>query len=205
MGRQELKLAGFGGQGIILAGYIIGKAASIYDSKNATFTQSYGPESRGGACSAQLIISDEPVHYPHIISPSIMVFMSQEAYNKYHGELQEGGLMLLDEDLVDVEGLDDEVRVLSIPSTRIAEELGRTIVANIVMLGFFSAVTEVVSVDAVREAVRTSVPSKTVELNMRAFQRGYEYGSKIAASREQQAASRGAASGEREGCGAERD
>jgi 2-oxoglutarate ferredoxin oxidoreductase subunit gamma len=179
MGRREIKLAGFGGQGIILAGYIIGKAASIYDSQNATFTQSYGPESRGGACSAQLIISDEPVHYPHIISPAIMVFMSQEAYNKYHGELQSGGLMLVDEDLVDVGALDDAVRMLSIPSTRIAEELGRKIVANIVMLGFFSAVTDVISVDAMREAVNTSVPSKTVELNMQAFQRGYEYGKKV--------------------------
>ncbi len=182
MGRKEIKLAGFGGQGIILSGYIIGKAASIYDKKNATFTQSYGPESRGGACSAQLIISDEPVHYPHIISPSIMVFMSQEAYTKYHGELQEGGLMLVDEDLVEAGNLDDAVRKLSIPSTRIAEELGRKIVANIVMLGFFSAVTDAISVEAMREAVRTSVPSKTVELNMQAFQRGYEYGSKVAAS-----------------------
>ena len=194
MGRWEIKLAGFGGQGIILSGYILGKAASIYDGKNATFTQSYGPESRGGACSAQLIISDELIHYPHLISPSIMVFMSQEAYTKYHGELQEGGLMIIDEDLVDTGDLADEVRTLAIPSTRMAEELGRKIVANVVILGFLAAVTDVVSVEAMREAVRTSVPSGTGELNLKAFEKGYEYGRQVIAaedSSEQGAASSG--------------
>lgn len=182
MGRQEIKLAGFGGQGIILSGYILGKAASIYDGKNATFTQSYGPESRGGACSAQLIISDESIHYPHLISPSIIIFMSQEAYNKYQEELQEGGLMIIDEDLVEAGDLADGVRMLAIPSTRMAEELGRKIVANIVMLGFLAAVTDFVSVKALREAVRTSVPSGTEELNLMAFEKGYEYGRQVIAA-----------------------
>lgn len=175
MSRAEIRLTGFGGQGIILSGYIIGKAAAIHDKKQATFTQSYGPESRGGACSAQVIISDEPVSYPHLIDPSILVVMSQEAYNKYAPTLRDGGLLIVDEDLVETGDLAGDVRLLSVPATRLAEELGRKIVANTVMLGFLAAVTDVVSVEAMREAVRTSVPKGTEELNLRAFGKGYEY------------------------------
>jgi 2-oxoglutarate ferredoxin oxidoreductase subunit gamma len=176
MSRTEIRLTGFGGQGIILSGYIVGKAAAIHDKKEATFTQSYGPESRGGACSAQVIISDEPVSYPHLIAPASLVVMSQEAYNKYAPTLREGASLIVDEDLVETGDLPGEVKLLSVPATRLAEELGRKIVANIVMLGFFAAVTDVVSVEALREAVRTSVPKGTEELNLKAFAKGYEYG-----------------------------
>jgi 2-oxoglutarate ferredoxin oxidoreductase subunit gamma len=191
MSRTEIRLTGFGGQGIILSGYIVGKAAAIHDEKQATFTQSYGPESRGGACSAQVIISDEPVSYPHLIDPSILVVMSQEAYNKYAPALRGDALLIIDQDLVETGeisgdlGSGDGVKLLSVPATRLAEELGRKIVANIVMLGFFAAVISeaVVSVEALREAVRTSVPKGTEELNLKAFQKGYEYGSVISDQR----------------------
>lgn len=179
MSRTEIRLTGFGGQGIILSGYIVGKAAAIHDKKEATFTQSYGPESRGGACSAQVIISDEPVHYPHLIAPAILVVMSQEAYNKYAPTLGDGALLIVDEDLVEIGEIANDVKLLSVPATRLAEELGRKIVANIVMLGFFATVTDVVSMEALREAVRTSVPKGTEELNLKAFQKGYEYGQRI--------------------------
>jgi len=176
MSRTEVRLTGFGGQGIILSGYIVGKAAAIHDEKQATFTQSYGPESRGGACSAQVIVSDEPISYPHLTAPAILVVMSQEAYNKYAPGLREGALLIVDEDLVETGEIAGDVKFLSVPATRLAEELGRKIVANIVMLGFFAAVTDVVSVEALRESVRTSVPKGTEELNLRAFEKGYEYG-----------------------------
>jgi 2-oxoglutarate ferredoxin oxidoreductase subunit gamma len=176
MSRTEIRLTGFGGQGIILSGYIVGKAAAIHDKKQATFTQSYGPESRGGACSAQVIISDEPVSYPHLINPSILVVMSQEAYNKYAPTLGDGALLIVDQDLVETGDLPGDVKLLSVPATRLAEELGRKIVANIVMLGFFAAVTDVVSVEAMREAILSSVPEGTEELNLKAFEKGYEYG-----------------------------
>ena len=179
MGRTEIRLTGFGGQGIILSGYIVGKAAAIHDGKQATFTQSYGPESRGGACSAQVIISDEPISYPHLTDPAILVVMSQAAYSKYAPDLREGALLIIDEDLVETDEIAGDVRLLSVPATRLAEELGRKIVANIVMLGFFAAVTDVVSVEAMQEAVRTSVPKGTEELNLEAFQKGYEYGTAI--------------------------
>jgi 2-oxoglutarate ferredoxin oxidoreductase subunit gamma len=180
MSRTEVRLTGFGGQGIILAGYILGKAAALYDKKHATFTQSYGPESRGGACAAQVILSDEPVQYPHLIDPSIIVIMAQEAYNKYAPTLRPGNKLLVDEDMVALGVLPEGVQVYAIPSTRIAEaEIGRKMVANIVMLGFLASVAGVVSEDAMRRAVTESVPKGTEELNLKAFQAGLDHGKKL--------------------------
>src|SRR5512136_3087171 len=144
MNRTEIRLSGFGGQGIILAGYILGKAAALYDHKHATMTQNYGPESRGGACSAQVIVADAPVSYPHLTTPHVVVAMSQEAYAKYAGELAEGGLLIVDQDLVrpngDLRPLgEQQVRLYGISSTRMAEEMGRKMIANIVMLGCLAA------------------------------------------------------------------
>lgn len=184
MNRIEILLSGFGGQGIILAGYILGKAAALYDHKHATMTQNYGPESRGGACSAQVIVADAPVSYPHLTTPHVVVAMSQEAYAKYADELIEGGLLIIDEDLVRPNGDAQcarpvRVRVAGVPSTRIAEEMGRKMIANIVMLGCLAALDATVSADALRQAVRESVPKGTEDLNLRAFERGYEHGCKL--------------------------
>jgi len=177
--RAEIRLTGLGGQGIVRAGYIIGKAAAVYDGRHAVLIQSYGPEARGGASSAQVIISDEPIWYPRLIAPAVLIALSQEGWNKYCGELREGGLALIEEDLVEPGSLPKGARLFSIPATRMAEELGRSIVANVVMLGFFAALTDAVSVEALRESVRTSVPKGTEELNLTAFERGYEYGKGI--------------------------
>ena len=173
MSRIEIRLSGFGGQGIILAASILGKAAALYDHKHATMTQNYGPESRGGACSGQVIISDAPVSYPHLTHPDVVVAMSQEAYTKYTSDLADGGLVLIDEDLVKPNGRQITARLFSIPATRIAEEMGRKMVANIVMLGFLAALDHSVSPDALRQAVRESVPKGTEEFNLKAFERGY--------------------------------
>jgi 2-oxoglutarate ferredoxin oxidoreductase subunit gamma len=176
MSRHELRLSGFGGQGIITAGHILGKAGALFDQRQVTLMKSYGPESRGGACSTQVIISDETINYPHIVEPELLVSMSQEAYVKYVEELAAGGLLLIDEDLVELTHPRDDIQVRAIPATRIAEELGRRIVANIVMLGFVAANSSVVSMNGLREAVLNSIPQGTEELNSRAFDRGYEYG-----------------------------
>jgi 2-oxoglutarate ferredoxin oxidoreductase subunit gamma len=171
----EVRLCGFGGQGIILAGKITGAGAALHDEREVTLTQSYGPESRGGACSTALVISDSAILYPHVTRPTVMVAMSQEAYTTYHGQLVEGGVLLVDADLVDPDPAADQY-VIAIPATRVAEqELGRRIVANIVMLGALAALTDVVSKDAMRRAVLDSVPKGTEELNAKAFNRGYEY------------------------------
>jgi 2-oxoglutarate ferredoxin oxidoreductase subunit gamma len=176
MSRHEIRLSGFGGQGIITAGYILGKAVALFDQRNVTLVKSYGPESRGGASSAELLISDQEINYPELTEPELLVAMSQEAYTKYIAELKSGGVLLIDEDLVELEPYREDIEVRAIPATRIAEsELGRKIVANIVMLGFVAANTTSVSVKALREAVLSSVPKGTEELNAAAFDRGYAY------------------------------
>ncbi len=169
--RQEIRLAGFGGQGIILAGYILGKAAALYGGKNAILTQSYGPEARGGACSAELVVDDQAIDYPMLESPSIVVLMSQEAFKKYGSQAAPGATIMIDSDLV--QGAPEEWR--GIPATRLAEEMGTRISANIVMLGFLTGVTGLLSREAMEEAVRTSVPARTVDLNLKAFAAGYDY------------------------------
>jgi 2-oxoglutarate ferredoxin oxidoreductase subunit gamma len=175
--RREVRFSGFGGQGIILAGYITGKAATLYDHRHATLTQSYGPESRGGACAAEVIVSDEEIDYPKALQPEATVVMSQDAYKTYAQDLHEGTYLIIDEDLVilsDSQSLDG-VTILPIPATRYAERLGRKIVANMVMLGFFSAITDVVSAEAMRQAIASTVPKGTEELNLKAFEEGYRH------------------------------
>ncbi|MGA9529244.1 MAG: 2-oxoacid:acceptor oxidoreductase family protein [Terriglobales bacterium] len=172
----EIRVAGFGGQGVILSAIVLGKACSIHQGQFATMTQNFGPEARGGACSAQLILSDTPVLYPYVTQPDIMVVMSQEAYVKFGSELKEGGTLLIERDLVRVTDLPKQTRIYSVPATRIAEELGKRMVLNIVMVGFFTAVTQILEADAVRKAVADSVPASFRELNLKAFDKGFEYG-----------------------------
>jgi len=172
----EIRLAGFGGQGVILSAIVLGKAASIYQNGFATMTQSFGPEARGGACSAQLILSDSPVLYPYVSRPDILVVTSQEAYTRFVPELKEGGILLVEQDLVRVDDLNAGTKVYSVPATRMAEELGKRMVQNSVMVGFFTAVTKLLEPDAVRKSVADSVPSSFRELNLKAFEQGFEYG-----------------------------
>jgi 2-oxoglutarate ferredoxin oxidoreductase subunit gamma len=172
----ELRIAGFGGQGVILSAIVLGKAASIYQGAYATMTQNFGPEARGGACSAQLLLSNEPILYPYVTQPDIMVVMSQEAYTRFVPELKEGGTLIVEQDLVRVTDLPKQTRVYSCPATRIAEELGKRMVLNSVMVGFFTAVTQLLDPEAVNKAVADSVPSSFRELNLKAFEKGFEYG-----------------------------
>ena len=172
----EIRIAGFGGQGVILSAIVLGKAASIYQGAFATMTQNFGPEARGGACSAQLVLSDSPVLYPYVTHPDIMVIMSQEAYVRFAPELKDGGILIIEQDLVRVSDLKKEIQVYSVPATRIAEELGKRMVLNSVMVGFFTAVTQLLEPDAVRKAVADSVPPHSREVNLKAFEKGLEYG-----------------------------
>jgi 2-oxoglutarate ferredoxin oxidoreductase subunit gamma len=174
--RTEIRFSGFGGQGIIRSGHIVGKACALFDNKHATMTQSFGPEARGSACSSQLVVSDERIFYPYITRPDILVAMSQDAYDKFAGELSKKGLLLIDEDLVQPQNSHAKARTFSVPATRIAEEMGNKIIANLVMLGFFTAVTGVVSREAMKKAIPGSVPQRFLELNLKAFDRGYEFG-----------------------------
>jgi len=172
----EIRIAGFGGQGVILSAIVLGKAASIHQGEYATMTQNFGPEARGGACSAQLLLSDQPVLYPYVTQPGVIVVMSQEAYTKFAPELKEGGMLLIERDLVRVSDHKKQTRIYSVPATRLAEELGKRMVLNIVMVGFFAAVTQLLDPEAVRKAIADSVPASFLDLNLKAFDKGFEYG-----------------------------
>jgi 2-oxoglutarate ferredoxin oxidoreductase subunit gamma len=176
----EIRIAGFGGQGVILSAMILGKAASLYQNAFATMTQSFGPEARGGACSAQLVISPSPVLYPYVTHPDIVVILSQEAYTRFVPELKEGGTLIVEQDLVRLTDLKPNTKVHSIPATRFAEELGKRMVLNSVMVGFFTSVTRLLEREAVRKAVVDSVPASFRDLNLKAFDRGFEYGLDVA-------------------------
>lgn len=174
--RREVRFAGFGGQGISLAGYIVGKAAAVYDGKHAVLRQSYGPESRGGASAAEVVLSDEPIDYPEVTLPECLVLMSREALHKYVDSVAPGGIIIVDSDLAEDEGLNHSYSVYKVPATRMADDLGRRLVANMVMLGFFTAVTGLVSRSSMEESIRSTVPPRTIDINLKAFDAGYKAG-----------------------------
>ncbi len=173
--KKEIRITGFGGQGIILSGYIVGKAAAVFDGKQATMVQAYGPEARGSACSSQVIIDDNPILYPYHRDLNILAALSQEGYDKFHTLVRKDGIILFDEDLVEFDAPADVAVFKGVPATRIAEDLGRVMVANIAMLGFLVAQTEVTSADAMKQAILSAVPKGTGDLNMNAFERGFQH------------------------------
>lgn len=172
----EIRIAGFGGQGVILATHILGRAAAVHENRFATMTQSYGPEARGGAASAALIVSDEPVLFPYVARPDILVVMSQEAYTRFTPEVKPGGFLLVEEDLVRLDRKAQGLKIYGIPATRFAEELGKKMVLNVIMTGFLCAITGAVGRDAARTAVEESVPARFRDLNLQAFDKGFDYG-----------------------------
>lgn len=177
--RTEVRIAGFGGQGIIRAGLMLAMAACIHSDKNAVQTQSYGPESRGGSCKSEVVISDEEIDYPKVVDPDILIVLSQEAFNKYSDSLKPSGTLLLDQDMVPRHEFNDKARVFMVPSTKIAEELGRTIVANVVMLGALVAITGITQPEAFKNSLLSNIPKGTEKLNLAAFEKGYQYGKEL--------------------------
>ena len=187
MERTEVRVTGYGGQGVVLISTVIGRAWAVNAGKHAAMIQSFGPEARGSSCSATLAMSDKEVLYPYVRHPDVLVAMSSEGYMLYQDELKDDGLILYEQDLVKVSPKPGQ-RAYGIPSTRYAEELGRTLVQNVVMLGFFSAVTKMVPLDAMREALRASVPAGTEELNLKAFEKGREHAEQVLAGEKPQGA-----------------
>ncbi|WP_409200589.1 2-oxoacid:ferredoxin oxidoreductase subunit gamma [Methanobrevibacter sp. DSM 116169] len=179
--RKEIRVAGFGGQGVILAGIIVGKAASLFDGINAVQTQSYGPEARGGASKCEVVISDEEIDYPKVQSPDILVAMSQEALIKYIVDLKKGGILIIDPGRIIESEIEDfvcenEIKLFRVPATEIAaNEIKLEIVANIVMVGAITKITGVISKEAAIKAIEDSVPPGTEGKNIQAFEAGYNY------------------------------
>ena len=176
MARTEIRLGGLGGQGIIKSAVIIGEAVSIHDGKEAVQTASYGPESRGSACKAEVIISDTPVDYPLVLTPHIMVALSNDAFHKYKDDLGEGAIAIIDSDLVKAGKIKACIQVYQVPAAATAHQvLENPLVTNVVMLGAFTAITKTVTPDAMRKAIAGAFP-KYRELNLRAFDEGMKLG-----------------------------
>jgi len=171
MARQEIRFAGFGGQGLLLAGIILGKTACLYAGKQAAQTQSYGTEARGGASQCNVVIDDQEITYVGVVNPDIFVVMSQEAYDKLIGEVKEGGMVFYDSDLVRIQE-NPKLRQIPVSSTSTAKDLGRQMVANVVMLGAVVEGTKIMDVDRVKACLKESVPPGTEELNLKAFEAG---------------------------------
>ena len=176
---KEIRIAGFGGQGVILAAAVIGKAEAIFHGGYSCMTQSFGPEARGGSSSAQVILSSDPILYPYVTQPDILVVMSQEAYTRFGPQLKPGGILITEQELVRIDKMPTGVRVYGVPATRLAEEIGKKVVLNIVMVGFFGAVTGLLEPEALRKAVADSVPPALQALNLKAFDKGFGYGAEL--------------------------
>ncbi len=169
--RMEIRLAGEGGQGMILAGIILAEAAAIYDSKNAVQTQSYGPEARGGASKAEVVIAPGEIDHPEVIMADVLVAMSQEACDKYAGNLKKDGMLIVDQERV---GRVPSSRAIKVPITRLAQESsGKSITASVVALGVLVGLTGVVSREAISKAVAARAPRGTEEMNKAALSAGF--------------------------------
>ena len=172
--KREIRIAGFGGQGVILAGFIIGKAAAVFLDLHAVQSQSYGPEARGGAARSEVIISDEKIGYPRPTSVDIFVAMAQEAFDTYRVDIRDDTVIVIDPDLVPRHDIGK--KVYKVQAQKIAIELGNKIVTNIAMVGAFTAIFGELDREAVKKAVLDSVPKRFIELNVKAFENGYEAG-----------------------------
>jgi 2-oxoglutarate ferredoxin oxidoreductase subunit gamma len=172
--KKDIRICGFGGQGVILAGFIIGKAASVFENYHAVQSQSYGPEARGGAARSEVIISDEKIGYPRPIGVDCLVAMSQESFDTYRDDIRDDVVIILDPDLVKKHDIGRPL--YKVHALKIAEELGNKIVTNIVMVGAFTSIYGLLKPEAVKESIIDSVPKRFTELNIKAFERGLEAG-----------------------------
>jgi 2-oxoglutarate ferredoxin oxidoreductase subunit gamma len=177
--RYEVRLSGEGGQGLVLAGKVLTEAAAIYEDMNATQSQSYGPEARGGASRSEVIISDEDIDYPKAVNIDLLLALTQESLNRYWEDLKDNGIMLVDSDAVK-DYPKGSFRLYKVPIVEMARtQVGKAVVANIVALGIITELMGIVSGDSVESAILTRVPKGTEELNLKAFRLGLETGRKL--------------------------
>ncbi|MFX1482770.1 MAG: 2-oxoacid:acceptor oxidoreductase family protein [Promethearchaeota archaeon] len=182
MARYEIRFGGFGGQGIVTMAVILGETVSLVEKKECVQTQSYGPEARGGATKSELVIDDVEVDYPKVQEPDVFVAMSRAAYLEYVHGLKEDGILIIDEDLVEIEGdLPDSVKIYKIPATRIADvEIGSKQATNVVMLGALAAITGIVSSDGLKQRIVERWP-RFKETNLKALELGLKAGKEAVA------------------------
>lgn len=183
MTRYEIRIGGFGGQGVVTMAMVLGETLSLIEGKECVQTQSYGPEARGGASKSEVVVDDEQVDYPKVQEPDVFVVLSRAAYLEYIDGLKDDGILIIDEDLVKIEGgLPDTVKIYKIPATRIAdEEVGNKQSTNVVMLGALAALTGIVTIDGLKQRVEERWP-RFKEMNLKALELGIKAGEAVKAA-----------------------
>ncbi len=177
MSRYEVRIGGFGGQGVVTMAVVAGETASLYDKKYVVQTQSYGPEARGGASKSEIVISDEEIDFPKVQTPDVFVVLSRAAFLAYIDGLKDDGILIIDEDLVKIESeIPDTVKVYKIPATRIADkEVGSKQATNVVMLGAFAVITKVLSLEGLKARIEEKWP-RFLKSNILALELGMKAG-----------------------------
>lgn len=174
--RYEIRFAGFGGQGVVLASQVLSYAV-VLSGRYAAQSQSYGPEARGGAARGEVVVADEPIDYPRVTDADVLVAMSQPAYERYHTQVRTNGVLVIDADLVDARELPPNVRLYKVPATSLAaERIGNRLYANMIMVGFVAALSQLVDLPTLERAIMERIPEKHREPNLQAVRLGYELG-----------------------------
>jgi len=177
MGRYEIRLSGAGGQGMILAGIILAEAGVMVDKLNVSQSQSYGPESRGGASRAEVVFDEDQIDFPKVIKPDLLVCLTQEAFEQYGRDLKNYGVIIADSK-IDISKIDSELKdniyqldILDLA----AKKIGKEISANMIVLGIIARIIQTkISVEFIKKAIIEKVPPKTVDDNIEAFELGFD-------------------------------
>ena len=170
--RYEIILSGTGGQGLILAGAILAEAAGVFEGREVVQTQSYGIQARGGASQSTVIISDERIWFPEVLTPDILLCLSQESYERYSPKLRDGGLLIIDEDLVDAGNMRATIKCVAFPFTAEAEKMNRRIAANVIALGALAIETGAVKPESIAKAIPSRLPERNVAIALAALEVG---------------------------------
>ena len=176
--RLEVRIGGFGGQGVITMGHILGTAASLHLKLNAVMTESYGPEARGGACKTDIVVSDAAINYPKTTRLDCLIAMNPDAYNSYIRDVREGGFVIFDSSLFEIEAKVSGIKYIGIEATKIAQRLGNPQMANVVMLGALSSAIGLFQMDAFGSAVTERFPKASI-LNLKALRAGAEAAKRV--------------------------
>jgi 2-oxoglutarate ferredoxin oxidoreductase subunit gamma len=176
MSTKSFVFTGSGGQGVITASIILGEAAAIYEGLNAVQTQVYGPEARGGATRADVIISSIPIRFPKVINPYVLICLTQESYIKYGRIIRPGGLMIVDPFYVTVAKNVDAYQATLPMYETIKREIGKTVVLNTCMLGSVVALTDVVKPESIIKALKSNMAPEYLDMNLKAFEIGMSLG-----------------------------
>jgi 2-oxoglutarate ferredoxin oxidoreductase subunit gamma len=171
--RFEIRIAGFGGQGVVTIGRILGEAFSIHEGKNSANSQSYGPESRGGACKSEVVVADGDIYYPNVRRPDVLVALSQRALDTYLPDLKEDGILLIDPTAVKEIPHPEKYRIHQVAAMELAHEIGSVKYQNSVALGaLYPLIEDELKESSLRKAIVDNVPAKTIDINMKAFEKG---------------------------------